>query len=140
MISSSSKPFVVDMDSHVMEPSDLWDTYLEPKYRDRSIRIHKNDDGLEELIVDNKILLTGRLAVLGGVEPPADELFTNPAIPYAQGCPRASYETSARLGLLDDWGVDAGVVFPSIGILWDKAEDPEKMVKLIIQEMSIRTR
>ena len=26
----SNKPFVVDMDSHVMEPPDLWDNYLEP--------------------------------------------------------------------------------------------------------------
>ena len=26
---------------------------------------------------------------------------------------------------LDEWGVDAGVVFPTIGILWDKPEDPE---------------
>lgn len=30
---------VVDCDSHVMEPVDLWLTHLEPRFRDRAIRI-----------------------------------------------------------------------------------------------------
>lgn len=120
-----TKPFIVDMDSHVMEPADLWDTYLESKYLDRSISIKRNNDGLEELIVDNQVLLTGRLAVLGGVDHDAIDLFTRPEVPYLEGCPAASYDTNARVELLDSWGVDAGVVFPTIGILWDKAEDPE---------------
>jgi predicted TIM-barrel fold metal-dependent hydrolase len=34
-------------------------------------------------------------------------------------------QTDARLRLLDDWGVDASIVFPTIGILWDKEDDPE---------------
>ncbi len=119
------KPFVVDMDSHVMEPPDLWENYLEEKYRDRTIHIRIADDGMEELVVDNKVLLKGRLAVLGGVEHEAPALFMTPDIPYMQGCPPASYDTQARVKLLDEWGVDAGVVFPTIGILWDKADDPE---------------
>ena len=36
-LTNKPAPFVVDMDSHVMEPPDLWDNYLEEKYRDRSI-------------------------------------------------------------------------------------------------------
>ena len=121
----TSQPLVVDMDSHVMEPPDLWDNYLESKYRDRSITIRVNKDGMEELVVDNQVLMTGRLAVLGGVDHNAPELFMKPEIPYLEGCPPASYDTDARVKLLDDWGVDAGVVFPTIGILWDKPEDPE---------------
>ncbi len=30
---------IVDCDSHVMEPPDLWERYIEPKYRDRAIKI-----------------------------------------------------------------------------------------------------
>ena len=119
------KPFIVDMDSHVMEPPDLWQKYLEPQYLDRAIHIRTANDGIEELVVDNKVLLKGRLASLGGVEHNADKLFIQPEIPYMDGCPLASYDTQARVALLDDWGVDAGVVFPTIGILWDKPEDPE---------------
>ncbi|MDA1074309.1 MAG: amidohydrolase family protein [Proteobacteria bacterium] len=119
-----NKPFIVDMDSHVMEPADLWQNYLEPEYVDRAIRIDKNPDGTEALVVDNKVLLSGRLAALGGVLHETAEVFTSNALSYRDGCPPASYETQARVDLLDQWGVDAGLVFPTIGILWDKEDDP----------------
>ncbi len=121
----TQRPFTVDMDSHVLEPADLWERYLEPRYRDRAIRVRVNDDGLEELIVDGEVLMTGRLASLGGIDHEAAELFMRPEVPYAEACPAASYDTAARVALLDEWGVDAGVVFPTIGILWDKPDDPE---------------
>ena len=100
-----NKPFIVDMDSHVMEPPDLWENYLESRYQDRGIHIRLNADGLEELIVDGQVLLAGRLAVLGGVDHYAPELFMKPEIPYLEGCPKASYDTDARVALLDQWGV-----------------------------------
>jgi predicted TIM-barrel fold metal-dependent hydrolase len=117
--------FVVDMDSHVMEPPDLWLNYLEPRYRDRAIRIERDADGVESLIADGKVMLRGRLAGLGGVEHDAIDAFLSRELTYLDGCPRASYDTAARVALLDEWGVDAGLVFPTIGILWDKEDDPE---------------
>ena len=42
-------PGAVDADGHVLEPPDLWETYLEPRYRDRALRIVVGDDGLEML-------------------------------------------------------------------------------------------
>ena len=122
---AGSQPLVVDMDSHVMEPPDLWLNYLEARFRHRAIRIERNADGIEDLIVDNKVLLSGRLAALGGAEHDAVQTFTDPELSYLDGCPKASYDTAARVQLLDAWGVDKGVVFPTIGILWDKADDPE---------------
>ena len=47
---TSNQSLVVDMDSHVMEPPDLWVNYLEPKYRDRAIRIDRDKDGEEVLL------------------------------------------------------------------------------------------
>ena len=125
MSASAVKPFVVDMDSHVLEPADLWENYLEARYRDRAIHIRRDKGGLEELVVDGRVLLKGRLAALGGAEHNAVDLFTTPDIPYSEGCPKASYDTAARVELLDEWGVDAGLVFPTIGILYDKPEDPD---------------
>ncbi|MEZ5558983.1 MAG: amidohydrolase family protein [Pseudomonadales bacterium] len=125
MQNSKAKPFVVDMDSHVMEPPDLWENYLEPQYRDRAIRIRRRSDGVEELVVDDKVLLAGRLAALGGVDHQAEAVFRSSELSYLDGCPPASYRTDARIALLDEWGVDAGAVFPTIGILWDKEDDPE---------------
>src|SRR5262245_50595607 len=62
-----TQPFVVDADSHVLEPPDLWENYLEPKYQSRGIHIKQTSDG-EELIVDNEVIMRGRLAMLGGAE------------------------------------------------------------------------
>ena len=56
-------PLVVDCDSHVMEPADLWQTHLEPKYRDRAIRIERRE-GVEHLIIGEESVLSGVLAGL----------------------------------------------------------------------------
>lgn len=45
---------VIDCDGHILEPPDLWEQYLEPKYRDRAMRIRVGEDGYEYLEIDNK--------------------------------------------------------------------------------------
>ena len=52
---------VIDCDSHVMEPADLWQEYLEPGFRDRAIRIDKKD-GVETLVIGEQPMLAGVLA------------------------------------------------------------------------------
>ncbi len=106
---------VVDCDSHVMEPANLWQNYLEPKYRDRAIRIEEID-GIETLIIGEQKMLEGRLAGLGGAHLPRDQVFTG-NMKYTDGCEPASYDPRARCKMLDEWQVDAGVLFPTIGIL-----------------------
>src|SRR5262245_12935659 len=106
---------VVDCDSHVMEPADLWQRYLEPKYRDRAIRIERRD-GIEHLIIGEQSVLQGVLAALGGAHCDRPQLFAG-ALSYRDGCEPASYDPRARAKLLDAWGVDRGVLFPTIGIL-----------------------
>lgn len=106
---------VIDCDSHVMEPPDLWQRYLEPRYRDRAIRIEERD-GVEHLIIAGQSVLSARLAGLGGAGIPMQDLFGG-ALKYLDGCPPASMEPAARATLLDDWGVQRGVLFPTIGIL-----------------------
>jgi predicted TIM-barrel fold metal-dependent hydrolase len=106
---------VVDCDSHVMEPADLWLNYLEPTFRDRAIRIERRE-GVEHLIIGEQSVLSGVLAGLGGAHHDRANLFTG-GLTYADGCEPASYEPAARAALLDDWRVDKGVLFPTIGIL-----------------------
>jgi predicted TIM-barrel fold metal-dependent hydrolase len=112
---------VIDCDSHVMEPADLWQRYLEPKFRDRAIRIEKRD-GIEHLIIGEQSVLQGVLAGLGGAHRTPAELFAG-GLSYADGCEPASYEPQARVAMLDAWGVDYGVLFPTVGILPFPVED-----------------
>ncbi len=114
---------VIDCDSHVMEPADLWQRYLEPKYRDRAIRIEVKD-GVERLVIGERVVLQRVLAGLGGAHIDRVKLFAG-GLRYADGCPLASYEPQARAALLDDWGVDRGVLFPTIGILPFPTDDAE---------------
>ncbi|TVS14702.1 MAG: amidohydrolase [Gammaproteobacteria bacterium] len=106
---------VVDCDSHVMEPPDLWERYLEPQFRDRAIRIVE-EGGVEKLIIGGQVVLEQRLAGLGGAHIPREELFAG-GLRYVDGCPPGSWDPAGRAALLDDWGVDRGVLFPTIGIL-----------------------
>ena len=39
----------IDADGHILEPPDLWDRYLEPRWRDRPLGVRKGPDGLEYL-------------------------------------------------------------------------------------------
>ncbi len=111
---------VVDCDSHVMEPADLWERYIEPRYRERAIRVVRDPaDGMEVLLIDNQPILRGTLGGLGGVDIDRRRLLMPGAVSYAEGCPPASYVAEERLKLLDSWQVDAGVLFPTVGILWD---------------------
>ena len=67
---------LIDCDGHILEPPDLWEKYLEPRYRDRAIRIRVGDDGYEYLEIDGKRALLprpGQLGNLGGMGKRVDE-------------------------------------------------------------------
>ncbi len=115
-------PVIVDCDSHVMEPADLWQTYLEPEFRDRAIRIERRD-GVEHLLIGEQVVLSARLAGLGGAHLDRARLFAG-EFSYQDGCPPASFDPAARARLLDEWGVDVAVLFPTIGILPFPVDDP----------------
>lgn len=106
---------VIDCDAHVMEPPDLWQRYLEPRYRDRAIRIDEVD-GVERLLIGEEVVLEARLAGLGGAHVDRRELFAG-GLKYVDGCPPASFDPAARVARMDEWGVDVDVLFPTIGIL-----------------------
>ena len=35
---------IIDADGHILEPVDIWDNYMEPKYRDRAPRMFMDTD------------------------------------------------------------------------------------------------
>jgi uncharacterized protein len=67
----NSEELLIDADGHILEPPDLWDKYLEAKFRSRALRIRVGDDGYEFLEIDGKrALLTSAtlLHSLGGMK------------------------------------------------------------------------
>ena len=59
---------IVDSDSHILEPANLWEEKLEPQYRSRALSIRRDENNLEYLSVDGKKSLLqrgGEVAALG---------------------------------------------------------------------------
>ncbi|PYN92571.1 MAG: hypothetical protein DMD91_32030 [Candidatus Rokuibacteriota bacterium] len=69
---------MVDADGHVLEPADTWLKYLDPEYRDRAIRIDRDEHGYEVLLIDGQPLKTlrGQLGALGGIDMDTAKLLT----------------------------------------------------------------
>jgi hypothetical protein len=45
---------VIDADGHILEPPDVWEKYIDPRFRDRAIRIRLNKEGQEYLELDGR--------------------------------------------------------------------------------------
>jgi predicted TIM-barrel fold metal-dependent hydrolase len=126
------KLLTVDADGHVLEPADTWERYIDPRFRDRALRVGIDADGFENLFIDNEptLMLKGRLGALGGIEAetPAEKLaFQIPGKrTYQDGAPQGGYDPHARLAVLDAEGIDKVLLYPTIGIAWEGGvSDPE---------------
>ena len=119
---------VVDADGHVLEPADTWERYIDPAYRDRAIRIARDETGFERLYFDNAPMqvLRGNLGTLGGIDlEPAKFGALEREYTYADGSPPGSYDPVARLEVMDQEGIDRVLLYPTIGICWEgNVDDP----------------
>jgi hypothetical protein len=80
---------VVDADGHVLEPADTWVKYIDPQYRDRALRIERDNKGYEVLLFDNQPMekLRGLLGMLGGIGMDTKPLQSRGKKTYAMGVP-----------------------------------------------------
>src|SRR4051812_33260047 len=113
----------VDADGHILEPPDLWETYLEPRYRDRALRIVLDEDGLEELELDGRRSVMSRKgfpSTLGAMgDPDLKAMQLDPERTYLGEAPYGSMDPAQRLDVLDAEGIDAVVLYTTVGLLWE---------------------
>src|SRR5215468_105214 len=96
---------VVDADGHILEPVDLWDSYIDPGFRERRPRFVIDDNGKERLSVEGKLLGNPRgIGSLGSVG-------------VRQGIVKANTLKYAE-------GIDAAFLYPSLGLFAGAVEDP----------------
>jgi len=120
----------VDADGHVLEDAGLWDHYIEARHRDRALRMKRDENGLEYLEIagrPSKRTRRGYPATLGRMGQKDLEAFTpHPDKTYAANMPYGACDPGERLRLLDAEGLDAAVLYPTLGILWEaELDDPE---------------
>src|SRR5258705_9453104 len=113
----------VDADGHVLEDAGLWDHYIEARYRDRALRLKRDADGLEYLEIGgqpSKRTRKGYPATLGRMGQKDLEAFKpHPDKTYAANMPYGACDAGERLKLLDAEGLEAAVLYPTLGILWE---------------------
>jgi predicted TIM-barrel fold metal-dependent hydrolase len=120
----------VDADGHILEPADLWEKYIDPKFRDRALRIVLDEDGLEELEIGgtrSQMSVKGFPSTLGAMGDPAiGAIRKDPNRTYMGEAPFGSMDPKERLKVLDAEGLDAVVLYTTIGLLWEaELEDAE---------------
>ncbi len=117
----------VDADGHILEPADLWETYLEKKYQPRALRIQVDDDGFEYLEIDqtpSKRSRKGSLGLLGAMG--EADMRPRPDRRYSDNMPFGSCDPEERLALMAQENLEYCVLYPTIGLLWEvELTDPE---------------
>ena len=112
----------IDADGHILEPLDLWDNYIDPKYRERRPRFVIDDNGKERLSVEGKLLGNPRgIGSLGSVGVRQGIVKAN-TLKYAEGR-RGGFDPHARIVDMDADGIDAAFLYPSLGLFAGAVED-----------------
>src|SRR5258705_6094516 len=57
---------VIDADGHILEPLDLWDKYMDPKFRDGAPHLVKGEDGKDRLVIEERTVGDSRRG-FGGI-------------------------------------------------------------------------
>jgi predicted TIM-barrel fold metal-dependent hydrolase len=117
----------VDADGHILEPPDLWETYLEEKYRARALRIQVDNDGYEYLEINgqpSKRSRKGSLGLLGAMG--EENMRPSPDRRYADNFPFGASNARDRLFLMEQENLEYSLLYPTLGLLWEvELTDPE---------------
>jgi len=101
---------VIDVDTHLTEPPDVWTARMPAAVADRVPHIERRD-GRDVWVADGNVIgapgfysMAGYDGVLPAQVPPT----------YDEIAP-AMYDSAARVALLDEEGIDAQVLYPNVG-------------------------
>ena len=121
-------PFI-DVDGHIAEPPSLWQDYIEPNYRDRTLRILEDEGGLEFLSIDGTASWFGRGGTLGAlcaIGQDATPFLTPGKVSWADALIPGGYDPHARIEVMNAEGIDKTLIYPSLGLLWEAdCKDPQ---------------
>ena len=117
---------LVDCDQHLYEPRSMWRDHVDPAFRETALDIVDDDLGYAWLTWQ------GRRIQLADVQLPRETTRLGAhrerqragvaaEYSYDEALPDDYWEPAARCGRLDAMNLDAGVLFPNFGLLWERA-------------------
>ncbi|MDR2857237.1 MAG: amidohydrolase [Novosphingobium sp.] len=110
---------VISADNHILEPRDLFTTRLPKEYRDRAPRVIRGEDGGDGWSWDGRTV-----ARTLGIEATAGRAVKISGYTWEEILP-GNYDGAAHLADMQQEGVDAAVLFPSVPLMgWSMHDDP----------------
>ena len=128
-----SKSPIIDVDGHILEPSDLWVNNIEPEFRERAMHMGVGEDGLEQWHSDGvgDVFLnhgtSANMATVGRTkEWRQKNIFENPSVTWEEGREMnpGARDPDARVALMDEEEIDKSILYPSLGLSWVATKDP----------------
>ena len=120
----SDDAFIFDADNHYYEPRDCFTRYMEPKFRDKAVRVIEGEKGEDRVMIGDKpftfldrlffqkVVKPGRLREMlrsmGDAKAGKGDLVEAVKPEYLN--------RDVRLALLDQQGVDACLMFPTLAV------------------------
>jgi predicted TIM-barrel fold metal-dependent hydrolase len=131
-------PGAIDADGHVLEPPDLWERYLEAKYRARALRIRKDERGLEFMEIDgrqSKLVRNGLPVGLGAMDRigSIDYRREPTGLGYVDDAPLGAMEPKERIERLDLENIERAFLYPTLGVLWIAECDDEELTQAYLR-------
>ena len=109
MVEQHGNGWIIDADTHITEPPDVWVDRVPARFRDRVPRVERSDDGVDQWMLDGQpIYKVGLTATAGWPEP-----FPGGPSIYEE-CHPAAYDADARLKYMDEVGIWAQVLYPNV--------------------------
>ena len=107
---------IVDTDTHVTEPADLWTSRLPKAWGDRVMRVEWNDDMKSEVwCLDGNVVTKAWTGCMFGWEEPFPS-----APPTRADAHPSTYDVAERVKMMDEHGIETAVLYPNIaGLLFD---------------------
>lgn len=112
---------VIDADGHVCEPRAVWTDYVDRRYRDRTIRVERDNDGRDWVWINGaqrKNLPPAAACIPAGMDDPDHMPSWDDILP-------GSYDGAARVEVLEEEGIERALLYPSLYLLHGDIDDAE---------------
>jgi predicted TIM-barrel fold metal-dependent hydrolase len=126
---------LIDADGHYYEPDDCFSRHIERRHAGATVRVERGTDGLGRVFLGDRRTFMSVMpgdyasapgALQGLFAGEVADGFTHREVVHAQDHPEFT-EREARLALLDEQGVEATILLPTLGVAveFDMADDVE---------------
>jgi uncharacterized protein len=125
---------IIDADSHFMEPLDLWERYIEPKFRSRCLRFERDPQtGCYVMVLNENKRIKGvgeftleQIFGVGVAYGQKEEGKGLGSFDFASAFNSTLEDMDARVQFLDQEGIACQFIYPTLGLQWEAhVTDPE---------------